>query len=110
MTTQPAIIRDEEGYLINPHEWTPDFARQVVREEKLNLGEDHWIVIRFVRDYFEQHQVIPDVRHVTAYLSLNRNIHKKTAKAILFNIFPYGYVKQACKLAGMKRPRAWSTG
>jgi len=24
--------------------------------------------------------------------------------------FAYGYVKQACKIAGMKRPRAWSTG
>ncbi|MGC2048350.1 MAG: sulfite reductase subunit gamma, partial [Gallionella sp.] len=23
---------------------------------------------------------------------------------------PYGYVKQACRIAGMKRPRGWSTG
>ena len=28
----------------------------------------------------------------------------------LFMLFPYGYVKQACKIAGMRRPRAWSTG
>lgn len=28
----------------------------------------------------------------------------------LFELFPYGYVAQACKIAGMKRPRAWSTG
>jgi len=28
----------------------------------------------------------------------------------LFVLFPYGYVKQACKIAGMRRPRAWSTG
>jgi tRNA 2-thiouridine synthesizing protein E len=28
----------------------------------------------------------------------------------IFELFPYGYVKQACKIAGMKRPRAWSTG
>ena len=28
----------------------------------------------------------------------------------LFDLFPYGYVKQACKIAGMQRPRAWSTG
>lgn len=110
MKTQPAITRDEEGYLVNPSEWTPEFALQVAREEELDLGEDHWIVIRFIRDYFDEHQVIPDVRHVTAYLSSNRHIHKKTAKANLFNMFPYGYVKQACKLAGMKRPRAWSTG
>jgi tRNA 2-thiouridine synthesizing protein E len=28
----------------------------------------------------------------------------------MFELFPYGYVKQACKIAGMKKPRAWSTG
>jgi tRNA 2-thiouridine synthesizing protein E len=28
----------------------------------------------------------------------------------LFDLFPYGYVGQACKIAGMKRPRGWSTG
>jgi len=28
----------------------------------------------------------------------------------VFDLFPYGYVKQACKIAGMKKPRAWSTG
>ena len=110
MTNQATLSRDEEGYLVDPNEWTHNFARQVAREEELNLGKDHWIVIQFVREYFEEHQVIPDVRHVTAYLSSNMNIDKKTAKAILFNIFPYGYVKQACKIAGMKRPRAWSTG
>jgi len=29
---------------------------------------------------------------------------------LVFELFPYGYVKQACKIAGMKKPRAWSTG
>ncbi|HDK03426.1 MAG TPA: sulfite reductase subunit gamma, partial [Gammaproteobacteria bacterium] len=32
------------------------------------------------------------------------------AGSYLFTLFPYGYVKQACKLAGMRRPRAWSSG
>lgn len=28
----------------------------------------------------------------------------------LFELFSYGYLGQACKIAGMRRPRAWSTG
>jgi len=39
--------------------------------------------------------------------------HKRQAsqgRNDLFVLFPYGYVKQACKIAGMRRPRAWSTG
>ena len=34
----------------------------------------------------------------------------KAGRNDLFVLFPYGYVKQACKIAGMRRPRAWSTG
>ena len=102
--------RDEEGYLVNPESWTPRVATQLSNEEGIALSDDHWEIIRFVRDYYGEHRVIPDVRHVARYLMERHSISKKTAKARLFKLFPYGYVKQACKIAGMKRPRAWSTG
>jgi tRNA 2-thiouridine synthesizing protein E len=35
---------------------------------------------------------------------------RQSGRERLFQLFPYGYVKQACKIAGMKKPRAWSTG
>ncbi len=44
------------------------------------------------------------------YLATTFQCDKKEAKKRIFELFPYGYVKQACKIAGMKRPRAWSTG
>jgi len=43
-------------------------------------------------------------------LAKEHGYDKKEVKKIIFTLFPYGYVKQACKIAGMKRPRAWSTG
>ena len=52
----------------------------------------------------------PDVRHVVSYLAKQWNTDKKSAKEHLFKLFPYGYVQQACKVAGMQKPRAWSTG
>ena len=36
--------------------------------------------------------------------------HRGAHRNRLFELFPYGYVQQACKIAGMIRPRAWSTG
>jgi TusE/DsrC/DsvC family sulfur relay protein len=63
-----------------------------------------------MRDYWQEHRVAPDVRHVVDYLVNTQGYDKKTAKKHLFDLFPYGYVKQACKVAGMQRPRAWSTG
>ena len=34
----------------------------------------------------------------------------KSGRDLLFELFPYGYVGQACRISGMRQPRAWSTG
>lgn len=104
------VERDFEGYLVRPDDWTDDIARELAKEENIDLTESHWQIVQFIRCYFSEHSVIPDVRHVDDYLAAENGIDKKQAKHILFSLFPYGYVKQACKIAGMRKPRAWSTG
>mgnify|MGYP001765221211 FL=1 len=98
--------RDAEGYLVDPADWSEDFARLVAAEEEIELTDDHWEVVRFMRDRQEERQVSPDARHVMRHLAETRGASRNR----LFELFPYGYVRQACKIAGMKRPRAWSTG
>jgi len=98
---------DEEGYLVEPLEWSEEQARAFARQESIQLSEDHWDVIRFMRDYYLEHQVAPDARFVIKHLSDRLGAGSRNR---LFELFPYGYVKQACRIAGMKRPRAWSTG
>ena len=102
--------RDLEGYLTDPEIWSEGLARQLAAEEEIELAEPYWPILHFMRDYWREHQVAPDVRHVVDYLSEEQGMDKKAAKEQLFGLFPYGYVKQACKIAGMIRPRAWSTG
>ena len=104
------IERDTEGYLLNPDDWTDDIAKELAKEENIDLSENHWQILRFIREYFSENKVVPDVRHVDNYLATEKNLDKKEAKNILFKLFPYGYVKQACKISGMRKPRAWSTG
>lgn len=98
---------DAEGYLIEPAEWDEAFAHERARQENIMLTPDHWTVIRFMRSYYEEHQVPPDARHAIKLLTEQSG---KAARNKLFELFPYGYVQQACKIAGMKRPRIWSTG
>ena len=104
------VERAAEGYLVNPDDWTDEIALQLAEEEDIDLTESHWMILQFIREYFGEHSVVPDIRHVDDYLATENNIDKKEAKRIIFQLFPYGYVKQACKLSGMRRPRAWSTG
>ena len=105
ITAMPA--RDAEGYLVEPDDWNEDLARLLAREESIELNDDHWDAIYFMRDYYQEHQIAADARFVIKHLAdrMGKDAHKK-----LFELFPYGYVKQACKIAGMRRPRAWSTG
>jgi TusE/DsrC/DsvC family sulfur relay protein len=100
------VAIDAEGYLVDPSAWSEDFAEKVARAEGIALTEEHWKAIRFMRGWLEEHGVAPDARHVMKFLAGDR----EAGRARLFALFPYGYVKQACKIAGMKKPRAWSTG
>lgn len=99
--------RDAEGYLIEPGDWNEAVAQVLAQDENIVLNDDHWDAIRFMREYYDEHQVAADARFVIKHLAgrMGREAQKK-----LFELFPYGYVKQACKIAGMRRPRAWSTG
>lgn len=98
---------DDEGYLIDPNSWSADVATKFASQENIPLTEDHWDAINFMRQYYSEHQVAPDVRHVMKHLAERLGSESRNK---IFELFPYGYVKQACKIAGMKRPRAWSTG
>ncbi|CAD7851597.1 MAG: hypothetical protein [Olavius algarvensis Gamma 3 endosymbiont] len=51
MSDLTGLARDEEGYLIEPEDWTPELARALAREESLQLGADHWTILRFIRGY-----------------------------------------------------------
>ena len=100
------LARDEEGYLIEPEDWDEDVARALAAEAGLDLTPDHWEVIRFIRDHYDEHRVAVDARFVIKHLSQTKGADRN----YLFELFPYGYVQQTCKIAGMRRPRAWNVG
>ena len=104
------VERDGHGYLIDPDKWDEDVAKAIADEEGLVLGEEHMLVIRFMRSYYDEHDIPADARFVFAFLAEALNQNKTAARRHFFELFPYGYVKQACKIAGMRQPRAWSTG
>lgn len=103
------VETDGEGYLFDPWRWDERIAEQIAAREGVSLTDEHWQVIRFMRSYYEDHQIAADARFVIRYMAEKMGLGSK-ARNYLFELFPYGYVKMACKIAGMKRPRAWSTG
>lgn len=100
---------DDQGYLVDPSDWSDALAVELAREEGIVLTEAHWVVIRYLREQFDASQTAPDARHVMRHLAAYTG-RGEAGRNDLFTLFPYGYVKQACRIAGMRKPRAWSTG
>ncbi|MEE9388536.1 MAG: TusE/DsrC/DsvC family sulfur relay protein [Paracoccaceae bacterium] len=105
-----SVTVDGHGYLTDPTLWTPEFAEHVARAENIILTAEHLFIIEYIRFSEIDKGVTPDARFVFKLLANKFNLSKSGSKAAFFELFPYGYVKQACKIAGMKQPRAWSTG
>ena len=89
---------NDEGFLVRPQEWTEELAAFLAKkDEDLDLlTDDHWAVIRFIRRHYEANQSAPMVR----------SICKSTGVALrrIYELFPSGPARGACKLAGLPRP------
>lgn len=100
---------DPEGYVVDPEVWDEAAAKQLAAQEGIELSDEHWQVLGFMRRYYDEHQIAADARYVIKFMAEEMGLGRQ-ARNHLFQLFPYGYVQQACKIAGMKRPRGWSTG
>ncbi len=91
------IELDEDGFIVDYEQWNEDLAKYFALQENIEeLTEDHWRVINFLRDYYKQHQVAPMIRKLCngSGFSLKQ----------IYELFPTGPAKGACKIAGLPRP------
>ena len=94
---------DEEGYIANLTEWTPEVGAKMAADDGCDLTENHWEVINFLREYYEEYQIAPAVRVLTKAIGKKLGADKGNSK-YLYELFPYGPAKQACKYAGLPKP------
>jgi dissimilatory sulfite reductase related protein len=94
---------DEEGYLVNLGEWTEDVAKHIAQTENVEMSSNHWEVVNFLRNYYEEYQIAPAVRVLTKAIGKQLGPEKGNSQ-YLYELFPYGPAKQACKIAGLPKP------
>ena len=89
---------NEDGFLQKPDEWNEAVALALAKsEEGLDeLTVEHWKVINYIRDYYLEKNLAPMVRKVCK----NSGFSLK----YIFELFPSGPAKGACKLAGLPKP------
>jgi len=100
-----SVLVDQEGYLQDLNDWSEDFVRALAAKEELNLSSEHWDVIRFIRHYYLEHQVQPQVREMIKHFRESWGPDKGNNR-YLHDIFPIGGPqKQGNRLAGIRRTK-----
>ncbi len=94
---------DEEGYLLNLSDWNEDIGKELAKAENVDMTPNHWEVVNFLRDYYNEYQIAPAVRVLTKAIGKQLGEEKGNSK-YLYELFPYGPAKQACKIAGLPKP------
>lgn len=103
MVNGQAIETDEEGYLSNRADWSETVATEMAKQDNAALEPSHWEVINFLREYYDEYQIAPAVRVLTKAIGKKLGAEKGNSK-YLYELFPYGPAKQACKYAGLPKP------
>lgn len=95
---------DEDGFLLNPAQWDSDFAEGMAPKLEIphGLSGEHWRIINFIRETYLKIGRCPLV-YQTCKLN---GIHLKELKAL----FPTGYLRGACKLAGISYREGFMEG
>ncbi len=89
---------NDEGFLVNPDDWTEEMAPELAKEEGIDeLTDQHWKIIRFIRQDFKEKGQIPTIRRI-------KNAGGVPIKD-LYQLFPEGPVKKAAKIAGLGKPQ-----
>jgi len=94
-----------EGYIVNLDEWSEDFVHALAAHEGLELTEEHWQIIRYIREYHDRNNVQPNVRTMIKHFREKWGAEKGTNR-YLHDIFPKGGPqKQGNRLAGIRRTK-----
>jgi len=88
---------DEDGFIQSPEEWTEEVAKDLAKTEGVEeMGEDHWKLVNYIRDYYAKFGIAPMVRKLCKDLGFKLKY--------IYELFPSGPAKGACKVAGLPKP------
>jgi len=92
------IELNEEGFLAHPEEWDKAIAEALAKSQEglTELTAEHWAVIQYIREYFLDKRMAPMVRKICQITGLSLKQ--------IYELFPSGPAKGACKLAGLPKP------
>ena len=101
MTTQEiagvAVEVNDEGFMTNPDQWTDEIGAALASAIGVEMNDDAWRAIRFMRDDYKAKGESPTLRRMSAEGGFDTKQ--------LFVLFPKKPAKKMAYIAGVPKPK-----
>ncbi len=94
---------DKEGFLRNLDDWDEDVASELAALDAIILTEDHWEVIRLIREYYVRYNLAPANR-VMVNAVRERYGAEKGSSIYLMKLFTGKPAKVLARISGLPKP------
>ncbi len=101
--TDPRLTQlDPEGYMFGLEPWSPLHAQRLADAEGIELTDERWEIVVYLRERFRQQGPAANAREVLH--ELEEKFCEGKGRRYLYELFPGGPVSQASRLAGLPLP------
>ena len=87
---------NEEGFLTDSAQWTPEIGEAIAVEIGLPLTPEHWRVVTFCREDAAREGQPPGLRRITKLSGVGMKE--------MYQLFPKNPAKLAARVAGLPKP------
>lgn len=97
-------VRNNEGFLEDASTWNESVAQEIAAEDTIELQQKHWEIIKFLRNFYEEHEMSPPSNRLFVKAVREALGEDKGNSIYLMQLFPGTPAKTACRIAGLPRP------
>lgn len=95
---------DVQGFLVKRLAWTEPLGRHMASLDGVELTAEHWEIIHYFREYYENYNISPPMRMVIRVFKKAFGEEHANSRYML-QLFPEGPTKAASKFAGLPKPK-----
>ena len=88
---------NDDGFLSHPDDWSEDLGAEFARLIGVEMTEDHWKLVRYLRDDYKAQGETPTLRRVSTQTGM--------PVKQLFTLFPGKPAKKMAYVAGVPKPK-----
>lgn len=95
---------DVQGFLKNRLSWNAELGCFMASLDGVDLTNEHWEVIHYFREYYEDYNIPPPMRMVMRVFKKAFGEENANSRYLL-QLFPEGATKAASKFGGLPKPK-----